>query len=198
MINRRARPVAIAACLAVTALLASAAVAASAKSYVLQLSDLGPGFKVEKTVVLTNAVTASDGSVTVAQLKKWGRVTGYEVDYGFEAASTRTKGPIAVNAKVNLYRKVAGAGAAWKASLKYAKAHLGTIGGKSLRSPRIGDESWAFSYEMTTSGLRLTAYLYTWRVGTRSAALMAAGLKGKISQRDAQALVVKQLARMRG
>jgi hypothetical protein len=154
--------------------------------------------RIQKAVVLTNAVAASDGSVTVAQLKKWGRITGHEADYAFGAADARTKGPIVVMAKVNLYRDAGGARTAWKASVAYAKKQLPKLGAKPLAIKRIGAESWAFTYETAASGLELTAHLYTWRVGTKSGALMTAGLKGRMSQQDSEALVAKQLARMRG
>ena len=187
--------VAAAAALLLLALAATASTTPNLKTLVLGLQDMPTGFRVKSHHFESLAAAAKSGHQPVSELRKWGYVNGYEVDFSRDVSlSTLVRGAIEVESAVSLYRSRAGV----RASLAYsarrcnkAPAHELSVGAK------IGDAAHLCSLVKKSGGYTIQTYTVVWRRGRLKAAVLIAGLKGGVAPNQAVSLAKVQDRRMR-
>jgi hypothetical protein len=179
--------------LVVTALAAaSPAATKDPRAYGLKARDLPAGFALQGGGVMNNVQAAETGSASLAEYERWGRTTGYFVQFG-RKGTPPPGGAIQVLSTASIYRTVAGA----RASMQDSRANCGEPSATRLSiAARIGDERVLCSFASTTNSVKITEYALIWRRGTVKSSIITVGLRAGASQRDAIALARKQDARM--
>jgi hypothetical protein len=179
--------------LAVLAGLAPAAVAASAshpsaRSMVLQLSDLPAGFGLAHAEVVSNAdLTAKDPAWK--DYRQLGRITGYNASFtGFGVG-----GVTAIDTFASVYRTGVGAHNSLLLTLVQASSQDGTkivdAGRKSLGHDEL-------VYSMKGSTPKEALFTVAWRRGSVFAEVIGAGPSGRLHAADVLALAQKQDVRI--
>jgi hypothetical protein len=181
---------------------AAAGAAPSPKKMVLTRNDLSSAFLLDGATQVTNADVVASGAATDAQLTGWGRIDGYKATYKIKtnrAFANKLTGPIYIVSSANTYSAAAGAHAAWLVQLAAVKK---TAGVHTAKARRVGSESKLFTYTQSAKvqGVTVTylVFIYTWRSGSNTAALLCEGIKGRIQQAAAFKLALKQQSRIKG
>jgi len=146
----------------------------------------------------SNAEVASEGFQSLAKLRRWGRVNGFDVSYN--AGRSSAPSPLGgVTADVAVYRTAAGASAAFNDSplAEFSvDAGPGTQTRISLGTP-LGDDARLFSYTYKSQGIRVREYLAVWRTENLLGAVVTAG-SSKLRPGSAVGLARLQQRRMAG
>jgi hypothetical protein len=172
------------------AVLAAAAVGAPPKTraLVLRLSDLPAGFTVERTHVHASVADAADGGTPAAQLRRWGFLRSYLVQYTGKQAQMFT-GPVTVVSAAALFRTPAGAHAANAAS----KSDANGLGVARVRvTTALGPDAWAYTYVDQQAPIPIRVYAVGWRRGQVQAYLAIEGNDGVVTRGRLFALAQKQ------
>jgi hypothetical protein len=185
--------------LLVAALLAVGAAAAAPRppdpaSLVLRRADVGRSYAGRGGVV-TDADAARGGPAGyAARLARWGRVTGYEIDFTRLAnAATLQDGPLAVHSSASVYRSRAGAHAAFA----YAPGQLVPGGYAPLPLGfAIGEEARQWVSQAASGFGTLLHYVLIWRERDVDASITITGRVGVVSAFDVASLARRQEARI--
>jgi hypothetical protein len=179
------------------ALVAGVALAsADPRGFVLRLQDMPTGFKVKSAGVKSAASAVKEGGVTLAQLKSWGYVAGYEADFDRDVtpADAVSGGAIEILSAASVYRTKQGA----EKSLASSAAVCNKSPSQELSvGAKIGDEAHLCSGTSKSNGYTFKTYILLWRRGALKAAVIVAGLKGGVSPGLAVSLAKVQDKRMR-
>jgi hypothetical protein len=178
--------------LAAVATVSAAAAAPPAASLVLRRADLGPGYTGRGAHVGNADAARGTPPGFGAKLARWGRVSGYEVDFTRPAdPGTLQDGPLEVKSSASVYRSEPGAGAAFA----YARGHLVPGGYVQLALGfAVGEEARQWVSEGVGTMLR---YVLIWREHNVDAAITVAGRVGVVSAADLAPLARRQEARIR-
>jgi hypothetical protein len=170
----------------------SAATRANPRTLVLGLHDLPSGFGIQTTTNYTIQGAASDGGVTVPQLRKWGYVAAYEIDFArIKEVPKTARGIFGVFSFANTFASTAGAHGRWAQRAKDCKRY------KALTGTKIGDASRFCSGTITVASRVVQAYFVIWTHGNAFETLIAYGNKGRVAPSEALTLAKRQDARLR-
>jgi hypothetical protein len=170
---------------------ASALAATNPKTLVLNASEVGANFKLAYLKVDSNADAASRTKTSAATFKKWGRITGATSE--IVNKDTATNGVLLVDSYSSLWKSAAGAHLDFLAGVNKANSVLSGSGGKKLSVMKLGNEIAAYELHQTTStGVKLTAFLYAWRSGSVVDSLVVIGRDGTVQKNDAEILATQQ------
>jgi hypothetical protein len=163
------------------------------KTLVLRLQDLPAGFGVQTTTNYTIQGAASDGGVSVAQLRRWGYVAAYEADFARVAQVPQTApGVFGVYSFASTFASPSGARSQWARRAQGCEHH------KALAlSARIGDATRLCSGTTTVASRVVQAYFVIWTHKNAFESLVAYGNRGRVAPTQALALAKLQDARMR-
>ena len=163
------------------------------KTLVLRLRDLPSGFGVQTTTNYTIEGAASDGGVTVAQLKTWRYVAAYEVDFARVQQVPKTaRGVFGVYSFANTFASAGGAHSRWVQSINRCRHH-NVLAVKR----KIGDATEFCSGTITIASRVVQAYFVMWTHKNAFESLVAYGNPGRVKSTQALALARLQDARMR-
>jgi len=179
---------------AALALVATSAAATrpSPKTLVLRLRDLPSGFGVQTTTNYTIQGAASDGGVTVRQLRAWGYVAAYEVDFARAIEVPKTaRGIFGVYSFANTFASPNGAHSRWVRRVGDCK-HYRVL----PLATKIGDATRLCSGTITVASRVVQAYFVIWTHRNVFETLLAYGNKGRVTPGQAVALAKRQDARM--
>jgi hypothetical protein len=163
---------------------------------VLQLSDLATGFGIDKSGVRTNKqVAKDDASTPVGQLVRWGRIGGWETDFSKDTSvAGLLSGAIGGESLASVYKTEKGA----RASFVVAASRCARKPFKEISAGvRFGDETHLCSLVRKSNGQTIRVFTLIWRRGTVTAALVLAGVEGRIRPEEAVALGRRQDARIK-
>ena len=196
---RRTLALAVVAALGLVAAWSTAGAAANPQRMVVQLRDLPRGFALDrsKTGVRTNAQVIRDvGPGTAAKVRRFGRLTGYEVTYkAKDFRRGEVPGVLVVIARVSLFRTTAGArGAAADPKSDCVSAGFRRIGLGGHRPVGAGTQVCAMA-ERRSSTRFLTHYV-GWRNGRAIGTVVVVSLHGAVTPLMALTLARRQDARM--
>jgi hypothetical protein len=162
------------------------------KAMVLALSDLSAGFVQEVGYYADNATIAGESSsVSVADYRRWGRLTGYEARF----IRVASRGLVGIESDASTYRTIGGARASLRASVRLATEpnEKGWVFRLASTQAPIGDEGRLYTTTVTTSGgMRAVLYVLFWRYRTVKAFLYGGGRQGTVSAESLIALARKQ------
>lgn len=176
---------------------------ADPKTLGLTKRDVPKGFKVypKSTHVVTNAQSAHSSHISLAILRRKGRISGYETQYQRSDAAIATvlpPGVVLVDSQVSSWKSADGAHWNFRRGLASARAKKFHV----LRVPgsKIGDEEAGLNITESFSGQKVIFYLITFRRGQYFADITIAGSKGTIHIKDAipYARAVDQHIRQQG
>jgi hypothetical protein len=153
-----------------SATLAHAAMA-SPQTYALKASDLGKGFTMTKSLVLTNAKMAARAGVSKELFEQHGRISGYEAE--FEQQSTGEF----VLSQVFTYKTPAGAHWDFTQFAQNVQAN----GYKRTPGPKMGSESLDLAYQKKQGNLTAVGYTVLFRQGSIDNSVTVTGFKGTVT-----------------
>jgi len=194
------RPILLIVLTAVAAAAAATAFAAApdTKRMVLRLGDVPAGFSLVKGYSLDNARAAKESkSATAADFQRWGRITGYEVDFSRDAIT----GLLVINSNVGLYKTSVGARDSLRDSFATA-TKPNRFNGQLITFKRVaigsslGQEARMYTAQLSNQGFNVTLFAVVWRYKTVKAPLVTGGLQGTVDAKDAATLAKKQQARI--
>ena len=170
----------------------AAATRPNPKTLVLRLKDLPSGFGVQTTTNYTIQGAASDGGVTVGQLRSWGYFAAYEVDFARVKQVSRTaRGVFGVYSFASTFASPSGA-------RSRAQSATGCRHHKLLRlTAKIGDATQFCSATTIVASRVVQAYFVIWTHGNVFESVIAYGNKGRVAPSQALTLAKLQDARMR-
>lgn len=158
---------------------------ASPQTYALKASDLGRGYTVTSTKVLSNAAFAKQVGVPKAQFDQHGRITGLQVQ--FEQKSTADL----AFSYIYTYKTAAGAHWDWQNSTKHDLKS-----GKTVSAPKVGAESVALFAQQKQGTLTAVFYVVDFRQGPIDNTVGVGGLKGQVTLaqavRDARIVAARE------
>ena len=160
---------------------------------VLRLRDLPPGFGVQTTTNYTIQGAASDGGVTVAQLRAWGYVAAYEADFARVVQVPKTaRGVFGVYSFASTFASPSGAHSQFAQRAKRCAHH------KMLAlTTKIGDATQFCSGTITVASRVVQAYFVMWTHKNAFESVVAYGNEGRVAPSQALTLAKLQDARMR-
>jgi len=147
------------------------ATAASPQSYALKPSDLGSGYVVTGSAVVSNAAMAKKVGIPRAQFDRHGRISGYRIQ--LEQHST------ADIAFSYIYTYKNASGAHW--DFTQSTAHDLKASGKPVATRKIGAESLALTAQQKSGTLTVVFYVVDFRQGSVDNTVGVGGLKGKVN-----------------
>jgi hypothetical protein len=154
----------------------------------LRQQDLGAPF----AAFYSGTQTHLDNQGARSDPERWGREGGWIARYN-RPGSYKTKGPLVVESRVDVFKSTGGAKkdiAAYRTLLAAADA----TGGRIL-SPKVGDEAVGVTF--VQSGAKpVRFYRLAWRYRNATASITANGFEGKFALGDALALARKQQHRL--
>ncbi|HEX6789227.1 MAG TPA: hypothetical protein VF091_08300 [Gaiellaceae bacterium] len=160
------------------------------KTLVLRLKDVPRGFGVQTTTNYTIQGAASDGGVTVAQLRSWGYLAAYEIDFARTVQVSKTaRGAFGVYSFASIFASPQGAHSRWAARVKSCRPTKGL-------TAKIGDATRFCSAVTTVASRVVQAYYVIWTHNDAFETLVAYGNKGRVAPAQALALAKLQDARM--
>lgn len=183
------RQLSLVAALAALACLAIAAPAASAsgppaKTMVLSLRDLPPGYDLTGGQYVSNAELKGKNPAW-KDYRKLGRITGYNASY----TTLGVTGVTEIDTFASLYKTGVGAHNSLLLTLVQANDEDGTKLLASAPGLLGGD---ALVYRMRGSSPKIDLYAVAWRRGSVLAEVIGGGLSGRIDAADVVALAKKQ------
>ena len=180
--------------LAVLTLVGTSAAAArpDPRTLVLRLRDLPSGFGVQTTTNYTIQGAASDGGVTVAQLRAWGYVAAYEADFTRVVQVSKTaRGVFGVYSFASTFASPDGAHSRWARSTSCRHYNVLAL------AKKIGDATRFCSGTATVASRVVQVYVVIWTHKNAFETLLAYGNKGRVAPAQVLALAKLQDARMR-
>jgi hypothetical protein len=124
--------------------------------------------------------------------KRFGRTGGWIGRY-HRNGSTKTKGPLVVSSRADLFKDAAGA----KRDLELYRAQLAGLGGaKDIDVGKLGDQAYGIT-TLQKGAVNVRGYAIAWRQGNATAELELNGFAGKLTLPDALALARTQETRLR-
>jgi hypothetical protein len=160
------------------------------KEMVLRPGDLPAGFGNESAEYVSNLQVARERDVTLGQLKRWGRLSGYDVVFGKRGLV----GLLQIDSSANTYETPRGA----RASLRGQFAAATGPNGKGLVFKRlstggaIGHEARLYRATTKNGGVTVDVYAVVWRYSTVTAAIIAGAIAGTADPEAVVALARKQ------
>jgi hypothetical protein len=162
------------------------------KTLVLRLQDLPSGFGVQTTTNYTIQGAASEGGVTVGQLRTWGYVAAYEADFARVVQVPKTaRGVFGVYSFASTFASPNGAQSQWARRAKGCR-HYKVL----ALAAKIGDATQFCSGTITVASRVVQAYFVIWTRKDAFETLVAYGNKGRVTPAQALALAKLQDARM--
>ena len=164
-------------------LLAGGAVAGTVQpsELVLRNSDLGSSFQLvrQDTGEVTNALAAASGpSGHAAQLRAWGRVSGYQVHFVHRSTATSlSSGVVDLHDSATLYATRAGASGAFAYETQKERSTVFQPA-TAPAALRIGDRRSFFTAVQKTQNILVQLYVLVWQRGRTVAVLEGVGLRG--------------------
>jgi hypothetical protein len=167
------------------------------RTFVLNASDLGSGFRMNSEQSGTRPNEAASNREDVARYQQWGRISGYNAQFEREPnlISSLTQTVVVMQA-VSLYRTPDGA----QAAFDYSRQRNGQTM-EMLGTPQVGEASLAFrirqqaGQDRTQSGTPAEAVVIQFRKGNLTQSIVASGPQGAPVLEDAMTLA--QLAATR-
>jgi hypothetical protein len=188
--------------LAFACVVAAAAAAAAAApptpqpaTLVLRRADVGRAYT-GRAARVSNADAARGAPPGfAANLARWGRIGGYEIDFRRSASpSTLQDGPLAVTSSASVYRSQTGA----RAAFAYARRHLVPGGYAPLALGfALGDEARLWVSQGDSHLGTMLQYVLIWRTRNIDASIVVTGRVGVVSAFDVAPLARRQQARIR-
>lgn len=165
---------------------------------VLQLGDLPPGFTVASRRSRPNATVARETGVPLATLVGWGRIGGFQAEYGRSVdPGSPPRGPATVSAAVSTYRTAKGLATAYRASAaRIAAARTPRYVSRPLPA-RLGDAAQLWETRFAQDGIGVVLYTVVWRTAGTLSNIAVAGVAGRLTVADVLAIARKQDARVR-
>lgn len=170
----------------VTASCASASSSPDPRALTLKLRDFPAGWQIDKAYYRTNDVVVKDGSTTRAQVKAWGRISGYALD--------ASEGLHKVESRASVYETSAGA----DVSLDQTRAHCGKspLRRVSLGGVDLGHRPCFAVQRIRRNGVSTETWVVAWRRGRLTGAVLAASLPGGLRPGDVLKLAKKEDAKL--
>jgi hypothetical protein len=165
--------------------------AANPRLMVLRLTDLPAGFAANRGHYVSNVESArtSRGTASVADLRRWGRITGYETSF----TRTALVGLIQVGSNATTYKSVRGAAASLHDTFRKALKPFNGYRFKRLSTGGpIGHESRLYMVRTKSGSTTIDLYLVAWRYFTVIASTQGAGVAGTVTPESVVALAKKQ------
>jgi hypothetical protein len=158
------------------------------KEMVLQLGDLPAGFGKESGKYVSNVQVARKQDVSIAELRRWGRVIGYDVVFG----KKRLVGLSQVDSSANTYETPGGAHDSFREQVAAATGpnDRGLVFKRLSTGGAIGHESRLYVARTKSGGVTVDVYAVVWRYSRVTAAVIGAGIAATVD-----AHVVVDLAR---
>jgi hypothetical protein len=156
----------------------AASTSADPKAMVLRLADLPAGFGVTGGHYVSNvrAARESDG-VTVADYRRWGRVSGYERAFTRQAFA----GLAQVESSASIYKSAHGAAESLHDSFRAAaRPHDGLRFKRLSTGGPIGHESRFYTLRKKSGSITVDVYVVLWRYGTVRAGVTGGGVAGTV------------------
>lgn len=157
------RAVLVAVVIAVLLALPAAAAEIDPKALVLDNRDVPAGFRLDRdeSGIRSNAAEAKNDPRLPTLFRRWGRLTGYQVEYD--------RGKAKIQSRVDVCRRPAGA----RQLLDWYDGEVRKLGfGGLRRAPaRIGNQGWVYRVELPTA-----ATIVAWRHGRVFAGVMGQGV----------------------
>jgi hypothetical protein len=128
---------------------------------------------------------------------RFGRERGWKARYR-RPGSPRTKGPLVIESRADLFESSEGAKNELEAS-ESELAEADTAEGppwQSIDAPRLGDDSFAMSGMQPAFGGGVRSYLIVWREDNLTASILANGFEGRFTLNEALRLARRQQARI--
>lgn len=170
----------------------AAATRPNPKTLVLRVKDLPSGFGVQTTTNYTIQGVAGELGTTVAQLRTWGYVAAYEVDFArIQEQSKTARGVFGLYSYASTFASSSGAHNQWaqRGDCRHRKALAVTA--------KIGDATQSCSGTIIVASRVVQAYFVIWTHANVFEMLVAYGNKGRVAPSEALALARLQDARMR-
>jgi len=167
-----------------------------AKKMVLQLQELPTGFAVAVGTGYRSIAAAAkeDTNVSLAQLKAWGYVTGYEADFRASGSPGVLRGGASqIASTVSVYQSASGAERSLASSV--AACHVSPYEELSVGA-KIGDEAHLCEVTTKSGNVKVQVYAVVWRRGRVKGVVLTAGLLGGASPTQAVKLAEVQDGRM--
>jgi hypothetical protein len=152
---------------------------------VLQRADLPPGF----AAFYQGPQLSADQTGARSDPKRFGRMGGWIARYN-RGGSPRTKGPLVVASRVDLFKDAGGA----KRELGLYPAQLQQAGARKIDVGKLGDQAFGV-VTLQTGAVNVRSYAIAWREHNASAELELNGFR--LSRLEALALARKQELRLR-
>jgi hypothetical protein len=128
---------------------------------------------------------------------RFGRERGWKARYR-RPGSPRTKGPLVIESRADLFESSEGAKDELEAS-ESELAEADTAEGppwQSIDAPSLGDDSFAMSGIQPAFGGGVRSYLIVWREDNLTASILANGFEGRFTLDEAMRLARRQQARI--
>jgi len=160
------------------------------KSIVLPLNDMPTGFGLKDAKYYSAAAVVKEQDTTMAQLKSWGYVNGYQAEYDRDVSlGSMLNGPIEIDSYASVYKHDDGAKKSMQASLDSArKQHYPELS----VGTRLGDDAHLFSYAKKSGSSTFQIYIVMWRHHAVKNTILTVGLKGAVSPQQAVNLAKAQ------
>jgi len=167
------------------------------KKMALELAEMPIGFAAGPGTGYQSITTLAqeDASVTLAQLKAWGYVTGYQADFSTGASpGGGSGGATQIDSSASVYGSASGAEKSLASSVAacrkspYRELPVGT---------KIGDEVHLCSVTEKSGNVTVQVYVVLWRRGRFEGAVLTGGAKGGTSATQAVKLAEVQDKRMK-
>src|SRR5437868_3502474 len=169
----------------------------SPKALALQPSDLPKACKTKLTQVVTNAQVEATRRLTAAQMRSFGRITGYGDAYSCPPSNRI----VSIQSEAVVFKSSAGAQRYYQmivAGDLNQVQHLASF--RKLGTKGLGDSSTGFSYKARAIRGPTTVYLYgieIFRQGRYLATVQAQGVDGKWNANEVTALSRTMDSRMK-
>jgi hypothetical protein len=188
-------PGAALACFVAATALAAALPGPRAATLVQRGTDVGTAYSGRGAAISNTDAARGAPPGFGAQLARWGRIDGYEVDFTRRAAVANLQdGPIELKSSASRYRSREGAHQAYA----YAVHHFVPAGYVPLPLGfRVGDEARQWVSEGASGLGTMLHYVLIWRERTVDASIVVTGRVGVVSAADLSPLARRQDARIR-
>jgi hypothetical protein len=157
---------------------------------VLRLGDLRAGFGKESAEYVSNVQVARERDVSLGELKRWGRLRGYDVVFGKRGLV----GLLQIDSSANTYETPRGARESLRGQFSAATGPNGKgfVFKRLSMGGAIGRESRLYRATTKNGGVTVDVYAVVWRYSTVTAAIIAGGIAGTGDPEVVVALARKQ------
>ena len=165
---------------------------------VVQLVDLPPGFTIASRRSRPNATVARETGVPLATLVGWGRIDGFQAEYGARSTPPhrRAEPPWSAPRQARTARRRASRRpTAPRSSGSRARDRRATSPARFLRA--LGNAARLWETRFAQDGVAVVLYTVVWRTAGTLSNVAVAGVTGRLTVADVLAIARKQDAHVR-